>query len=110
MVYSYAIDNVSAIKYGKENEKAAIEQLQDQEGIIIKKCSLFIDNDYVFLGASPDGIFDEGIIEIKCPYSARNLDPDQAILEKKITFWKPDGSINTNHNWYYQVQGQLHIR
>lgn len=61
----------------------------------MQKCGLFIDQKYFFLGASPDGLFEEGIVEMKCPYSARNMDAEQAILQKKIKFWKIDGSVNT---------------
>lgn len=28
---------------------------------------------------------------------------------KKIKFWHSDGTINQKHEWFYQVQGQLHI-
>jgi hypothetical protein len=34
-------------------------------------------------------------------------------MKKLIPFWKikNDGNyeFNTNHDWYYQIQGQLHI-
>lgn len=110
LVYSYSLNNVPAIKYGKSNEKIALKQLQQQEGIVVEKCGLFIDEKHFFLGASPDGLYEEGIIEMKCPYSARNMDPEQAVQRKLISFWKIDGSINTRHDWYYQIQGQLHIR
>jgi hypothetical protein len=34
-------------------------------------------------------------------------------MKKLIPFWKikNDGNyeINTNHDWYYQIQGQFHI-
>ncbi|CAG5056443.1 unnamed protein product [Parnassius apollo] len=109
LVYSYSLNGVPSIEYGKTNETIAIKQLEQQEGIVVQKCGLFIDQNYFFLGASPDCLFDEGIVEIKCPYSARNMDAEQAILQKKINFWKIDGSINTNHDWYFQIQGQLHI-
>lgn len=110
LVYSYSLNNVTAIEYGKRNEKTAINQLEQQEGIIVQKCGLFIDQKYFFLGASPDGLYEEGIVEIKCPYSARNMDAEQAIRQKKIKFWKIDGSVNTNHDWYFQIQGQRHVR
>ncbi|RVE50458.1 hypothetical protein evm_004883 [Chilo suppressalis] len=109
LVYSYSLNSVTAIEYGKTNEKTAIKQLEQQEGIVVQKCGLFIDQKYFFLGASPDGLFGEGIVEMKCPYSARNMDVEQAIIQTKIKFWKIDGSLNTNHDWYFQIQGQLHI-
>ncbi|XP_047525801.1 uncharacterized protein LOC125063416 [Pieris napi] len=109
IVYSYSLDKVPAIEYGKSNEKSAIDQLQQQENIVVEKCGLFIDKEHYFLGASPDGLYNQGIIEIKCPYSARNMDAEEAIRQRKIKFWKLDGTVNTNHDWYYQIQGQLHI-
>ncbi|KAI8419763.1 hypothetical protein MSG28_008431 [Choristoneura fumiferana] len=75
LVYSYSLGNVAAVKYGKTNETVAIKQLEKQEGVNVQKCGLFIDSEHFFLGASPDGLFEEGIVEIKCPYSARNTDP-----------------------------------
>lgn len=76
----------------------------------MEKCGLFVHKEHYFLGASPDGLHGDRIIEIKCPYSARNMTAEEAIAKKKITFWKVDGTINTNHDWFYQIQGQLHIR
>jgi hypothetical protein len=104
------LDKVPSIEHGKTNEKKAMEQLEKQEGVVVEKCGLFIDKDHFFLGASPDGLCNDGIVEIKCPYSARNMDAEEAIRQKKIKFWKLDGTVNTNHDWYYQIQGQLHIR
>ncbi|KAF0755357.1 YqaJ domain-containing protein [Aphis craccivora] len=46
--------------------------------------------------ATPDGLLDnDGLVEIKCPYSAANMTPDEGILNKKIDFWSinKDGSI-----------------
>lgn len=42
------------------------------------------------------------------------MDPNEAIKKKKIKFWVYDAihnsfKINTNHMWYYQIQGQLHV-
>lgn len=61
-------------------------------------------------GASPDGLIeDDGVVEIKCPSSAFGLEADEAISQNKIKFWKVDGSVNKRHDWFYQIQGQLHI-
>lgn len=69
----------------------------------------------MFIGATPDGIVGQDLlVEIKCPYSAYGMPPENAIIAKKIKFWiynERTGifEINTNHSWYYQVQGQLEI-
>lgn len=77
------------------------------------KCGLFVDPELPFLAASPDGLLEDSIIEIKCPYSAKNISITEAISLKKISFWKTDKCgtliINKRHDWFYQVQGQLHI-
>jgi hypothetical protein len=41
-------------------------------GISVKRCGFFVDKDFPYLGASPDGPVDHGhVVEIKCPSSAR---------------------------------------
>jgi hypothetical protein len=43
-------------------------------------CGLFVDIEKTFLGASPDGLVDlDSIVEIKCPFAARNTDIKTAI-------------------------------
>lgn len=38
---------------------------------------------------------------------------NEAIEQKKVTFWKTNKNgeieVNKTHNWFYQIQGQLHI-
>ncbi|KAI5630711.1 yqaJ-like viral recombinase domain-containing protein [Phthorimaea operculella] len=112
LLYSYSLDHVPAIKHGKENEETAIQQLSRQENINIEKCGLFIDEDHCFLGASPDGLYKDGIVEIKCPISIHGMDIDDAINQKKIKCFKTENGrtvINPNHDWHFQIQGQLHI-
>ncbi|GBP39298.1 hypothetical protein EVAR_20526_1 [Eumeta japonica] len=105
LLYNYSLDHLPAIQHGKINEATALKQ----QNIVIHKCGLFIDNEHFFLGASPDAVFSD---EIKCPKSAFGLHPDSAIKEKKIRMWKiikNNVVLNKSHDWYYQVQGQLHI-
>jgi hypothetical protein len=43
------------------------------------------------LEASPDGLVDlDSIVEIKCPFAARNIDIKTAIEKKKIKYLKMD--------------------
>ena len=89
-------------------EEQARQQLELQLHSPIKKYGLFIDNEYPFLGAPPDGLIgNDVIVEIKCPFSAFNT---HRCCERKITFWRSDMSVNKNHSWYYQTQGQLRIK
>jgi len=104
------------MQYGRKYEETARQQVAAELNVTIDQCGLFIDRDHPFLGASPDGTIDEdGLVEIKCPSSAKELTPDEAILQRKFTFWginkksKEIVGLNQNHNFYYQVQGQLHV-
>lgn len=108
-LYSYSLHNIKSVKHGKDSEEIALRQLERQLNINIHKCGLFIDEHFFFLGASPDGIFEEGLIEIKCPISAFGMNAEDAITEKKIKFWNCNGTVNRRHEWFYQIQGQLHI-
>lgn len=44
-----------ATEYGKINESVAISLLEDQLGVKVNPCGIFIDLTHPFLGASPDG-------------------------------------------------------
>lgn len=99
-----------AIEHGRMFENKAIACLEEQIGRNVAKCGMFVDPIDQYMAASPDGIIDEKtIIEIKCPYSAKAMTPDEGTEKRKVTFWNRDGTINKSHKWYYQIQGQLKI-
>ncbi|KAI4456610.1 exonuclease phage-type/recb c-terminal domain-containing protein [Holotrichia oblita] len=66
---------------------------------------------FVFVGL----IADDGLIEVKCLYTLHlnNMSIEKAIAEKKcICLGRNDDGIiqlKRNHNYYYQIQGQLNI-
>lgn len=109
IIYPKNISTAST-NFGNRNELRALQDLQVQLQIEIHNCGMFIDEEYDFLAASPDGVIgDDAIAEVKCIYSSRDLHPHAAAELGKIKFWKIDGTVNKNHPWYYQIQGQLHI-
>lgn len=106
--------------WGIVNEPTAIETLERrlfEDGITatITACGIFIDATLDYLGATPDGLIgDDGIVEIKCPESAKDCHPDDAVrLQTTVIiryFDKQDPSkMNSKHVYYYRVQGQLHV-
>ncbi|KAK4881945.1 hypothetical protein RN001_005264 [Aquatica leii] len=100
----------AATDYGVKHETDAIKCLSKKIEKEIIKCGLFIDQELQFLAATPDGVIDkDSIVEVKCPYSSRNMSPQDGIESRKILFWKKDGTVNKNHKWFFQIQGQLHI-
>jgi len=114
MLYTSNIDS-KAMEYGREHEQEARSELEKVLDVKIIKCGLFIDKNDYFLGATPDGLLgNDTLIELKCPFSAANITPEEGIHQRKITLWKINKNkeiigINTNHKYFYQVQGQLHI-
>lgn len=113
IVYGGNLSTVPAIRYGIDNEEVAIKQLEKQENITIENCGLFVDEQYPFLGTTPDGKYGEdGLVEIKCPSSLANFSLEDAYTKHAIWKYNKDLKIyelNKNHNWYFQIQGQLHI-
>jgi len=78
-----------------------------------KNACFIVDHGLSFLAASPDGLVDNNaLVEIKCPASAKSMSPEDGISMKKIKCCEiKDGQLHLkhNHNYYYQVQEQLHI-
>lgn len=113
LLYKPNIDHVSSISHGKKYEKVALEQLAIMKNINVENCGLFIDEKYPFLGATPDGITSDMLIEIKCPIAPFKIGIEEAIRQNKMHFYKKNKKgqvqINNNSDWYFQVQGQLHI-
>ncbi|XP_051562486.1 putative helicase mov-10-B.1 isoform X2 [Myxocyprinus asiaticus] len=108
---------VPAVLWGREKEATArkdyIEQTSKGHANFFARLSgLVVHPDYLYLGASPDGIVScsccgRGTLEIKCPYKYReglnrcNEDP-QFCLD---TTWQ----LKRNHPYYYQVQLQIFV-
>lgn len=106
----------TAMKHGIHYETVAKEKLEKQLNINVKECGILIDQDNIYLGSSPDGLIDDdGMIEIKCPYGSFGLKVDDQIISRKITCYSVDRKtkeitgVNKNHEYYYQIQGQLNI-
>lgn len=59
-----------ATEYGNMNEHLARTDYQLTTGNIVETTGFHTHGSW--LGASPDGFVDDGLIEIKCPYSLRN--------------------------------------
>lgn len=100
-------------RYGIANESIARKDFEDKFNISIKSAGLFIHKTLNYLAASPDGLIgNDGIIEIKCPYSIKDYTPEQAVNNKKIkcmTISNGNLLLKKTDNYYYQVQGQLNI-
>ncbi|KAL4135161.1 hypothetical protein QTP88_006804 [Uroleucon formosanum] len=110
-VYKDDVDD--SIKYGIENEPIAKICLEIKLGVNIQPCGLFVHRKLTFMAASPDGLIDnDGIVEIKCPASIKDMIPEATFENKNLNFMSlKDGilKLKTTHSYYFQVQGQLEI-
>lgn len=76
--YSKVLDT-AAIHFGLDNEQLALKDLEVKLGKQITACGLFMNAEIPYLGAPPDGLRDnDGIVEIKCPLSAKDVAPKVA--------------------------------
>jgi len=103
--------STDAVVHGKTYEEIAISQFENKTGLKVKSCGLFINENFPFLAATPDGIVGKDeIIEVKCPFVGRDCEIKPG---KNFSFlhYTADQkvSLKSNHNYMYQVQGQLGI-
>ncbi|KAJ8892433.1 hypothetical protein PR048_005013 [Dryococelus australis] len=105
--------NQRVTRYGIANKLFAIAQLQKQLEREIEPAGLFVNPVLPWLAATTDGLVgNDALVEVKCPVTTRNLTPQGAVKEKKLTYCvlKDDHiHLKENHPYRYQVQGQLRI-
>ena len=106
-----------AVSYGKKHESVAKEAyVSKNNNLHVHDCGLVVNPAYSFLAATPDGKVCDGghtgILEIKCPYSARNMTVAEAAHEIPTFFMATSGNsmkLKNTHQYFYQVQGQLMV-
>ena len=85
---------------------------------VVSNSGLVINQEWPFLGASPDGIVEcnccgKGVLEIKCPYSHHSESILSAVIsDKQFCLTKSDDGLlylDHGHAYYYQVQTQMFI-
>ena len=108
------LDHVPAVQHGRTYEASAIEKFKVKTGKDVSACGLFVDPDYPFLGASPDGIVhnEDSVIEVKCPFAGK----DSMIRPGKnfgfLEFVDQDQEqyrLKRTHPYYYQVMGEMKL-
>jgi len=89
----------------------AISEFEEKFKTNVHQCGLFINEMYPNFAASPDDLIDEEtIIEVKCPYTARNEIVSESsqisFLEKNLN---GELQLKRTHKYFFQIQGQLAI-
>ncbi|CAC5390637.1 unnamed protein product [Mytilus coruscus] len=94
------------ILHGQKYEKSALSKYEHDFGRSPVNCGINVSKSHPFIAAFPDGIINDTVVEVKCPFVAN----DKMISPKTIPFLLyNDGKLmlNESHNYYYQVQGQM---
>ena len=117
-----------ATAYGTEMEEVSRQEYtlyQRQKGhpnLTVHTCGLCISVNTPWLAASPDGMVDDpsnppqpfGLLEIKNPYSMRQLTLNEACISQAFCLKQQQSSgdisykLKTTHDYYYQIQCQLY--
>lgn len=80
-----------------------------------KLSGVHISKQHLYLAASPDGVVSckccgKGVLELKCPFSARENTIMQYAMADDSSITLPDGGtlhLKRDHSHYYQVQAQM---
>lgn len=110
----------SACSYGCKHEDDArsiyAERMKmEHTAFGLKTSGLLLDPSNPFVGASPDGIIEcdcygTGVLEIKCPYSCKDVPFEHRAEEQSFSLESISGDlVLENHPYYYQVQLQMKL-
>lgn len=107
----------ASTSYGIANEKNASQLYQTKTQNHVHDCGLIINPEFPCIGATPDGKVcdhgESGILEIKCPFSARDMSIEEALTPdsgiKDFFLEKNDNNVflKKSHQYWFQIQGQL---
>lgn len=78
---------------GKLLEESVMKEVSKISNIKFRRVGFILSKDYPVLGASPDGIAEDCILEIKCPLSNKN-----------IVKYVKDGAVVQKYNAQIQLQ------
>ena len=109
-------------EWGCKHEQQAREKYvkatkPSHNNLKISENGLFVNPQWPFIGASPDGIITcecctRGVLEIKCPYCRREESIKSAAANDKHFCLIQQGSrlyLDHSHAYFYQVQTQLFV-
>ncbi|XP_031333375.1 uncharacterized protein LOC116182925 [Photinus pyralis] len=108
----YNIGGVTAVQWGIAHESEALATFSNITKKSVTPTGLWLHS-CGFLGASPDGLVDDNaIVEVKCPYKFREKDIRKELEGDKsyiITLNESDIFVNSDHEYYDQIQGTLEL-
>ena len=96
-------------QWGKDHEQVAIAKYESENKIKVSRCGFIINTKWPWLGCSPDGIVTSKAIEIKCPYSKKDMTIEEMCTEKTFYLKMVNGKpkLKERHAYFYQCQGVM---
>ncbi|XP_062601990.1 uncharacterized protein LOC134263634 [Saccostrea cucullata] len=128
---AYNLERRAPIQWGITHEKVGLEEYCKAGSVTVLPTGIWLHESGV-LGASPDG-FVQGdfpktnivhlqqkdqpskvpaIVEVKCPFTAKDKTIMEACSDIKDFFLVDNGgslSLKTTHDYWHQIQGQLYL-
>ena len=96
------------MKQGLQDEKVILKMYEHNMGCEVKHVGFVISATHPFLGASPDGEVDGGLVEVKRLFPHVGMSLCDAACSRNICKATRNGLIiNTNRKFYFQVQHQM---
>ena len=107
------LSKIEAIQYGIANEDNAINDFEAKYGKTVK-CGLFVNKVRPMFAVSPDRLFNDFLIEVKCPFVLRHTTPydlDSLSASQRSNFFcektfNGELRLKRKHKYYAQVQLQ----
>jgi hypothetical protein len=105
---------LAAIKWGIDHEPVARQEYEESTRTVVDHCGLFISKKNPIFGASPDGLINsrEGVLEIKCPFSVRDVDLATMTPAQRPAFFECTNGVfrlKKTHQYFYQVQLMMFV-
>ena len=116
LYYPKDLSHIPAIRWGIEHEADGMfHYSQTKSKYIVKPTGLWLFSNGC-MGASPDGlVFSHpratepcGIVEIKCPYSIRDMRMSSTYMWSVLPYLDEHGHLKRNADYYHQVQGAMY--
>ncbi|KAI4454270.1 hypothetical protein MML48_10g00001240 [Holotrichia oblita] len=94
----YDFNHALAVQWGVSNENLAREKFKEIAKLPVYETGLWL-HECGYLGGSPDGLIgDNALLEIKCPYSMRNVKIEEHLQTHKYFFKYEDGAVVVDKN------------
>lgn len=105
--------NVAAMRWGKYHEADAVRLYESTMKCNVSSSGMFVSLENGVFGASPDGLIGcDGILEVKCPYSARHSAEEKQVVKAcGYLRYTADGKValKEGSNYFRQVVMQLNV-